>query len=450
MTIHPFPQSRRRIAVIGSGISGLGAAWALRDTADVQLFEKRDRLGGHSCTVDIDYDGVTIPVDVGFIVYTPRCYPNLDAFFDHLGVERRATKMSFGYSEEGGIEWCSNLLGFAAQKRNMFRPTHLGMIGEMVRFCLTARRDLSAGRANGLRLRDYLSRKRYSQAFQTRFLLPMAAAIWSASEEEMLDQDARSFLEFYAAHGLTDFTRPQWRTVTGGSRNYVNRIAGDLEGQIHLNACLRRVERGPRGVRLFFEDGGVQTFDDIILACHSDEALALLDDPSPEEKAYLGAIPFRENRVVLHRDPSLAPSRGRALASWNSRRAPGDELAYVTYDMNQLQHIDPSRPVYVTLNPTREPDPGLTFAEFDFDHPSVSSAAMAAKRGFNRIQGVNHTWFAGAWLGYGFHEDGLTSGLRAALKLGGKVPWAFAEGAFSGGGEPEESADEIAARYAAQ
>ncbi len=450
MTIHPFPKSRRRIAVIGSGISGLGAAWALRDTADVQLFEKRGRLGGHSCTVDIDYDGVTIPLDVGFIVYTPRCYPNLEAFFDHLGVERRATTMSFGYSEESGIEWCSNLLGFAAQKRNMIRPAHLGMIGEMVRFCLTARKDLAAGQADNLRLRDYLARKRYSQAFQERFLLPMAAAIWSASENEMMDQDARAFLEFYAAHGLTDFTRPQWRTVAGGSRSYVKRIADDLAGCIHTSAGVESIERGPGGVRLFFEDGAFQAFDEVILACHSDQALSLLYDPSPEERDYLGAIPFRKNRVVLHRDPALAPSRRRAIASWNSRRAPGDELAYVTYDMNQLQHIDPSRPIYVTLNPTREPDPDLTFAEYEFDHPSVSSAAMAAKRRFNRIQGVNRTWFAGAWLGYGFHEDGLTSGLRAALKLGGTIPWDFAEGAFSGGGEPEESADALAARYAAQ
>jgi len=454
MTLLSFPGRRRadtrpKIAVIGSGVAGLGAAWALRDSADVTLFEKRARLGGHSCTVDIDYDGVALAVDVGFIVFTPARYPNLTALFEHLGVETRATNMSFGYSEEGGVEWCSNLLGFAAQKRNMLRPSHLAMIGEIIRFCLTARRDAGSGVARGMRLEDYLDARGYGAAFRNRFLLPMAAAIWSSSEEEMKEQDAEAFLAFFNAHGLTDFVRPQWRTMTGRSRDYVERMAADLNGRIRLQAGIRAVLREPGGARLLFEDGASERFDEVILACHSDQALALLGDADAEEREFLGAIPFRRNRVVLHRDRSLAPRRPRALAAWNSRRDPGAETAYVTYDMNQLQHIDASRPVFVTLNPTRDPDPALTFAEFEFDHPGMSSASIAARRRFDRIQGVRNTWFAGAWLGYGFHEDGLTSGLRAALRLGGAVPWSFEDGDFARPA-PGADADLEAARAAAQ
>jgi len=455
MTIVDFParrqpRAKKKIAVIGSGVAGLGAAWALRDTADVTLFEKRDRLGGHSCTVNIDYDGKTIPVDVGFIVFTPRQYPNLTALFHHLDVETQPTKMSFGYSEAGGIEWCSNLLGFAAQKRNMFRPSHLGMIADMVRFCLTAKRDLARGRARGIRLCDYLDQRGYGKAFQDRFLLPMAGAIWSASADEMKEQEAEAFLEFFAAHGLTDFERPEWRTVAGGSRNYVNRIARALEGRIVTNAGIKSVRRTPAGVTINFTDGPARNFDDVILACHADQARALLADADQNELDFLNAIPFRKNRVVLHRDPSLAPDRDLALASWNSRREHDSDAAYVTYDMNQLQHIDPDKPVFVTLNPTRDPDPALTFAEFEFDHPGMSSASIAARRRFNQIQGVRNTWFAGAWLGYGFHEDGLTTGLRAALRLGGSVPWDFTGSALDGGPIPAAALDADAARIAAQ
>jgi len=455
MTLTDIASARRSgpkqsIAVIGTGVAGLGAAWALRDSAKVTLFEKRGRLGGHSCTEDIDYDGTPISVDVGFIVYTPRRYPNLTALFDHLGVESTPTKMSYGYSVEGGVEWCSNLLGFAAQKRNMARPSHLKMITEMVRFCLTAKRDLAEGEVRGMRVIDYLERKNYGEAFRERFLLPMAAAIWSSTEEEMKEQDAEAFLSFFEAHGLTDFTRPQWRTVTGGSKRYVAAMERELTADIRLNADLAGVTRVQNGVAVKMSDGSVERFDEVIFACHSDQALALLEDASDEERAYLGAIPFSRNRIVLHRDESLAPSRKLARAAWNSRRAKGDDVSYVTYDMNQLQHIDPSRPLFVTLNPTREPDPALTFAWHDFDHPGMSSASIAARRRIDRIQGVNRAWFAGAWLGYGFHEDGLTSGLSAALCLGGSVPWSFTPGDFTPERARRAGLELEAARSAAQ
>lgn len=425
---------RRKIAIIGAGISGLGAAWALRNVHDITLFEKRSRLGGHANTVDIDYNGTPIAVDTGFIVYNPLNYPNMVALFNELGVESIQSDMSFSFALDGDIEWSSNGLGgLFAQKRNALRPSYIAMLRDVLRFNKTAPCDLESGRLAGLALGEYLEQLGAGERFTRNYLLPMGAAIWSASEEDMRAYPADAFIRFFQNHRLMNMSRPQWRTVKGGSREYVKRMAANLEGHVRISAPASAIWRHENGVSIRMDSGETQEFDEIILACHSDQARRLLKDRDDQEDELLSAIPYSNNRAVLHRDPSLCPKRTGARAAWNYCRDEANGPASVTYDMNRLQGIDPARPLFVTLNPHRQPDPALTFGEFQYDHPQFSTAGLAAQRIFNRIQGVRHTWFAGAWLGYGFHEDGLRSGLRVALRLGGQIPWAFVDGDIDGG-----------------
>lgn len=443
MTVTPlFPAQRKSIAIIGAGISGLGAAWALRDVHDVTLFEKRDRLGGHANTVDIDYDGTPIAVDTGFIVYNPLNYPNMVALFDHLGVPSRRTDMSFGFALGGDVEWCSNgLTGIFAQKRNLLRPSFIAMLRDLLRFNRQAPLDLEAGHLRGVTLGSYLALRGFGDRFLRNYLLPMGAAIWSASEDDMRDYPAESFIRFFKNHRLMNLQRPQWRTVAGGSREYVSRIAADLDGRVRLDEPAIAVRRIPGGVEVQTPQGW-QRFDEVILACHSDQARTLLQDADMDEHALLGAITYSPNTAILHRDTSFMPGRRGAHAAWNYVRDNDAASPCVTYDMNRLQGIDETRPLFVTLNPERQPDPALTFGRFEYDHPQFNTAAVAAQRTFNRVQGARHTWFAGAWLGYGFHEDGLRSGLRVALRLGGHIPWDFAEGDVDGGRWAERPAPE--------
>lgn len=425
---------RKKIAIIGAGISGLGAAWALRNVHDVTLFEKRARLGGHANTVDIDYEGTPVAVDTGFIVFNPLNYPNMVALFNELGVESVQSDMSFSFALDGDIEWSSNGLGgLFAQKRNALRPSYIAMLRDVLRFNKSAPGDLQNGRLRGLSLGDYLSSLGVGERFIRNYLLPMGAAIWSASEEEMRAYPADAFIRFFQNHRLMNLSRPQWRTVKGGSREYVKRIAAGLEGKIRLSEPASAIWRHANGVTIRTGDDAAQEFDEVILACHSDQSRSLLKDIDYSEDELLSALPYSSNRAVLHRDPSLCPKRTGARAAWNYCRDEADGPACVTYDMNRLQGIDADKPLFVTLNPHREPDPALTFGEFQYDHPQFSTAGLAAQRIFNRIQGVRRTWFAGAWLGYGFHEDGLRSGLRVALRLGGQITWAFADGDVDGG-----------------
>lgn len=432
-------KARRRIAVVGSGIAGLGAAWALRDTHDVTLFEKRGRLGGHSATVDIDYDGTPLAIDTGFIVFNPLNYPNLVALFDHLGIASHHADMSFGFALKGEFEWCSNgLTGVLAQKRNMLRPSYLLMLRDILRFNDLAPKALEAGELRGYSLGEFLDRHGFGQRFRLNYLLPIGAAIWSSSETGMLDYPAEALVRFFKNHRLMNMNRPQWRTVTGGSRTYVETIGRELGNRVRLNAPVREVRRTGGKAILVLEDGSSEVFDEVILACHSDQALAMLTDADGDERELLSAIPYSPNRVALHRDPGFMPARSAAHAAWNYlRREPGSAPC-VTYNMNRLQGIPADKPVYVTLNPDRLPDPTLTFGVYEYDHPQFNGAGLAAQRVFNRIQGRRNVWFAGAWLGYGFHEDGLRAGLRVALKLGGRIPWEFAEGDVDGGRWPDE------------
>lgn len=431
----PILKTRSRIAVIGAGISGLGAAWALRDVHDVTVFEKRERLGGHANTVTIDYDGTNIDVDTGFIVFNQLNYPNLTALFEYLKIETFLTDMSFGFSLDGDVEWSSNgLSGLFAQKRNLFRPSFVTMLGEVLRFNKQALKHLEDGSLHGLSLGDYLDREGFSQRFRMNYLLPMGAAIWSSTEDEMAHYPAEAFVRFFKNHRLVNASRPQWETVKGGSRQYVMKLTADLEtSDVTFRSGAVSVKRENNTVYVIDSDGVKTEFDEGILACHSDQALKLLEDPSEDESAFLGAITYAPNVAVLHRDTSLLPRRKNAHAAWCYLRHDGETDAAVTYDMNRLQGIDKTKPLLVTLNPSRDPDPDLTFGRFEYDHPQFNTPAMASQRIFNQIQGVKHTWFAGAWLGYGFHEDGLRAGLRAALRLGGQIPWTFADGDISGG-----------------
>jgi predicted NAD/FAD-binding protein len=422
-----------KIAVIGGGVAGLGAAYGLKDAHDVTLYEKDARLGGHANTVTIDYDGVSIEVDTGFIVFNQLNYPNLLGLFADLGVDSRLTDMSFACAG-GGMEWSSNFpRGVFAQKRNLVSPSFLRMLHEIGRFNTTARTDLAMTALEGVTLGAYLRLRGFHDTFRDRYLLPMGAAIWSTTEGQMADVPAETFLRFFANHGLLNVKQPIWSTVVGGSRTYVSKLQTLLGGRIRAGTGVVSVNRTALGVEVRDTFGELERYDHVIFASHSDQALAALSDADPEERAFLGAIRYASNQAILHRDPNLMPKRRAAWGSWNYVTDLKPEIPpYVTYWMNSLQHIDETKPLFVSLNGP-EPDPALIFGRFDYEHPQFDGAALAAQRRFSRIQGRGGVWYAGAWLGYGFHEDGLTSGLRVALALGGSVPWKFVDHRIEGG-----------------
>ena len=435
MTIKPEPGQFRaagggnRIAVIGSGISGVSAAWSLSFTRDVTLYEAEPRAGGHTCTIDVDYDGTSIPVDVGFIVFNDRNYPELCALFDHLDVRSETSNMSFAMSMDGGArEWSGqDYLTVFAQKRNIASPSFLWMLREIFRFNRIARDDRDNGVLDGLSIGDYLAMRRFSRRFRDDYLIPMAAAIWSTPVIRMLDFPARSFVQFFDNHRLLETRPPLWRTVSGGSRSYLNKLLTHLGNRVRTATPVSRIERHPgSGVVIHTGDGAAEHYDAAIVATHSDQALGMLADADADERDVLSSVAYRPNRVVLHRDPSFMPLRKRAWAAWNylreTRLGQGSDIC-VTYWMNRLQNIDRRFPLFVSLNPTHEPARGTVFGEWSFDHPQFDAGAFAAQNRLKALQGRRGVWFAGAWTGYGFHEDGLRSGLAAAEALGGFIPW---------------------------
>lgn len=414
-----------RIAIVGSGVSGLAAAWLLTPRHDVTLYEKNDYLGGHTHTVDVDWDGTPIGVDTGFIVFNEHNYPNLTRWFEQLDVASRASEMSFAVSvDRGDLEYGGTARQLFAQPRNIVRPRFHRMLRDLLRFYREAPEVLDT--FEGGSLGDYLARNNYSQAFIHDHLLPMAAAIWSCPTSTMLEFPVRSFVGFCHNHGLLNLIdRPRWRTVVGGSRQYVRRAAARLSGRIRLAEPVQGVRRTPAGAFVREADGAERFFDHVVLACHADEALRLLRDPDEEERRQLGAFSYQRNEVVLHRDAELMPRRRSVWSSWNylAEGETADRRVAVSYWMNRLQGIDERFPLFVSLNPPEPPAAGSVFGQWSYDHPVFDAAAIGAQSGIRGLQGVRRTWFCGAHLGYGFHEDGLKSAMAVAQGLGATVPW---------------------------
>jgi uncharacterized protein len=418
-----------KIAIVGSGISGLGAAYRLTrefGPQNVTVFEKENRVGGHSATVDIEYGDKRIAVDTGFIVYNELNYPLLTAMFAELRVQTKQSDMGFSLSlDDGAFEWAGlengPLSGFFAQRRNIFRPRAWHLLARIIQFSYRAQRDLAAGHAKGtplegMSLGDYITLHGWPDILRDDYLLPMGAAIWSMPTAAVLDFPVLSFLHFFNNHRLLSVKRPVWRTVEGGSRSYVERLTRASGHETRKGDPVVRVSRVGDGVEIEQASGVISRFDRVVLACHSDEALALLSDPRPEEAAALAAIRYAPNDVWLHRDAALMPKRQNAWAAWNVLRYPGDtdRPVAVSYWMNALQGIDSAYPVFVTLNPPVEPRADLVFGRYSYAHPQYDAAAINAQKQFRGLQGHGGLYFAGAWLGYGFHEDGLRSGFAAA------------------------------------
>ncbi|SDF78896.1 hypothetical protein SAMN05216241_102359 [Limimonas halophila] len=418
-----------QIAVVGSGISGLGAAWALSRIHRVTLFEAQSRAGGHANTVDAPGPDGPRGVDTGFIVYNTRTYPNLMRLFDALGVATEPSTMSFAVSLDGRRrEYAGHLGGLFAQPANLLRAGHWRMLADIVRFYREAPGLLDAPDGDAEPLGNYLDRKGYSRGFVEDHLLPMAAAIWSAPTAAIRAFPAASFVAFLANHGLLQFRdRPQWRTVTGGSRAYVDRILTELGDGVRLNTPVHAVRRTPSGVRIDSAAAQDEHFDQVVFATHADQALALLGaDADGDEHEILGGFRYSRNTAIVHADPALMPRRRRVWSSWNYMATPMQGVereVSVTYWMNSLQNL--ARPdIFVSLNPLTEPDPATVFARTTYHHPVLDGAAVAAQRRLPEIQGRNRTWLCGAHCGYGFHEDGLASGLAVARALGSPAPWA--------------------------
>lgn len=419
--------ARRRIAVIGSGVSGLSCAWLLSKAHDVVLYEADERLGGHANTVEAPGPDGPVAVDTGFIVFNEPNYPNLTAMLAHLGVASKSAHMSFAVSSGGGaFEYSSHgAAGLFAQKRNLTSPRFWSMLADLKRFHRQAPVDLPVLETSGISLGEYLNQNGYGRAFMDHHLLPQAAAIWSASSEQMADYPAAAFVRFYRNHRLLEVDmRPNWRTVDGGSREYVGRLRQGFAGEIRSGRPVQAVSRQADGVHVTC-GGAADRFDDVVLATHSDQALRLLAQPTAEERRLLSAIPYQKNRAVLHRDPRLMPLRRKAWAAWNHVAPKGASAGAggVTYWMNELQSLA-GPPLFVTLNPLTEPDPALVLGDYDYEHPVFTNAGLRAQSQLWSLQGQDRVWFAGAWFGSGFHEDGLQAGLAVAEQLGGvRRPW---------------------------
>lgn len=420
---------RLNIAVIGTGISGLSAAWLLSQRHDVTVYEKSDRIGGHSNTVIASIGRERVAVDTGFIVFNRNTYPNLAALFRHLDVPTQASEMSLSVSlDRGNLEYSgTGLSGLLAQPGNLVRPRFWSMLRDLVRFYNRATRDAARLSDETISLGDYLVQGGYGSAFRDDHLLPMASAIWSAPPDEILAFPAATFIRFHHNHGLLQLTRrPPWETVIGGSQVYVQRLVQQFADRIRLDCGVVGIRRSPGRVLVMDVDGETQPYDHVVLATHANQALSTIDDPTPDEAELLGAFRYTRNLTVLHSDPRFMPRRKLAWSSWNYVGSRDNVAAPVgvTYWMNRLQSIPQHLPLFVTLNPAHPPHSDTLHHTEVYEHPIFDAAAIAAQRRLWSLQGQKNTWFCGAHFGAGFHEDGLQSGLAVAEQLGGvRRPW---------------------------
>lgn len=412
-----------RVAVVGSGIAGLSAAWLLSRQHEVVLFEAEARLGGHTHTHDVEQAGKRYRVDSGFIVHNTHNYPLLTRMFDELGVASQDTTMSFGAQVEAtGLEYnATNLDALFCQRRNLVSPSFIRMVREILRFYREAGallRDPGPGPSLG----DYLEQNRYSALFRNAHLIPMASALWSSPSATILDFPAKYLVRFMDHHRMLQVEgRPQWRVVQGGSSTYIEALKSRWTVDVRLACPVQRVTRDEGGVNVKHV-GGEDRFDAIVMATHSDTALALLGDADPVEREVLGAMPYQRNEVVLHTDRRLLPTRRKAWAAWNAFvPADPDAECSVSYCMNLLQGFESPEPFVVTLNRTAAIDPAKVIATMTYHHPVYTHASVAAQSRAGEINGRRKTWFAGAYWGFGFHEDGMRAGVEAAAGLG--VRW---------------------------
>jgi predicted NAD/FAD-binding protein len=417
-----------KIAIVGTGISGLTAAWMLNTCADITVYEKNPLIGGHARTLTIDYLGELVNVDTGFIVFNHRCYPLLTALFEYLGVETEKTDMSFSASiDKGWLEYGTyNLSSLFGQKRNLFRPAYLGMLSDIARFFKAAKYLIEMEDATET-LRQFIERNNFGNWFRDYYLLAMGGAIWSAPLKQMLEFPALTFMRFFDNHGLLSPNgQLQWRTVKGGSKEYLAKLTESFKAQIRVGCEIVDIEANNGSVNVTDNRGLVEKFDHVIIAAHADETLAMLKNASENERRVLSAFSYQKNIAYLHRDDSFMPKRNACWSSWNylgSRQGKEMQDVSLTYWMNKLQHIDKDYPLFVTLNPERELAADLTFDKHIFHHPVFTRKAIEAQKALPAIQGKRNIWFCGAYQRYGFHEDGMMSGVEVARQLGAELPW---------------------------
>ncbi|MEY3020392.1 MAG: hypothetical protein RLZZ272_1376 [Actinomycetota bacterium] len=417
-----------RIAVVGSGVSGLAAAWLLARHHEVHLLEREGRLGGHSHTLDLPAgEGATVPVDTGFIVYNETTYPLLVRFLDELGVVTGPSDMSWSLRcERCDLEYAGSARGLVAQPRNLVSPSYLRMVADIARFNRLGRAARSDGRMADLSIDRFLTEAGFSHGFSRHYLLPMAAAIWSSGTGPIGAFPVASLLTFLDNHGLLGVrSHLAWRTITGGARSYVDRVAAALGDRVHVGAEVVRIDRDAQGVRIRLADGTGLTFDEVVIATHADEALSMLAHPSDEERELLGAWTYSHNERYVHADVALMPHARAAWASWNylleDCRVPGEQVS-LTYDLNRLQgHARPPHHL-VTLNPARAPRPDSVHLHDVVTHPGYDAGSVATQDRLDELSGRQRTHFVGAYQRWGFHEDGLWSAVRVAERLGVRWP----------------------------